>query len=816
LLSGDRLIQIDADGRPGAEIVKGLNDPRDLAQDAAGNFYVSEGGNSQQIKVYSGKGRLLRSIGKKGGVPTSGLYTEDGMTEPNGLCVTPDGNVWVTTGNVFQEIIVWNPQGKRAKSYYNAKMLSGQGRLSPDRSELLVGHFNESEDAGVQVYKIDWKNKTWKPSWSRPMPLDRMKQEDVFVGNGHIYDAMAEYHNKTAPYLSWSDGIIGGDNGKTYLFGGDFSIWLLDEKTKEPKLASFVYTHRADRLPDGRYQGDYDRSGQQSWFAWSDLNGNGKMALDEVSFTENVSILSGPDTRRMAAWQLNPDLSIYFLGLPGGSGWVVYLLKPKEILPSGVPVYDWADLQKVVTLKVPDFKGGEEGSYKEIAYVNLSNLSVIGDSVYVLAAPASKSPLKMTGVDGDGWWGSRNWRMSPMKFDLKTGEPAWLKLGRRASGVAKPGEMYYPGWGLSGSVDGINYYADTLSQVWSWTDDGLFLGALYNESAHGIFDANSIFIELTGAYVYKFDGKTYALAGDHGISAHEVKAPQLTRIKAGTVTLTPEFAAQAVSWDPDGPAPKKRPLHSARAIYNFNDQTSTRDIKVDGLLDPAEWEGISPMDIKLDGKSVGSVRVTFDNERFYLAYKIEDPHGLKNDGHELPFAPFVSGSYVDFVIGPQWGNPDRLTPVEGDARIILARITGKNPSDYQMGFWPVKKEADRYRGGQKEPKPNKPQIISSPARARTFDDIDAVPGLVFAYQVTPKGYTLEVSVPFSSLGFSPNNTPTIGFDASVGFSDPTGQMRTRAAHWGGESEAVVVDRPGSTELKPSTWGTLMLDRNPIP
>ncbi len=51
-----------------------------------------------------------------------------------------------------------------------------------------------------------------------------------------------------------------------------------------------------------------------------------------------------------------------------------------------------------------------------------------------------------------------------MKFDMKTGEPAWLKLGNRAPGLAKPGQMYCPGWGLAGSVNGIDYYADTFSQ----------------------------------------------------------------------------------------------------------------------------------------------------------------------------------------------------------------------------------------------------------------------------------------------------------------------------------------------------------------
>jgi hypothetical protein len=75
---------------------------------------------------------------------------------------------------------------------------------------------------------------------------------------------------------------------------------------------------------------------------------------------------------------------------------------------------------------------------------------------------------------------------------------------------------------------------------------------------------------------------------------------------------------------------------------------------------------------------------------------------------------------------------------------------------------------------------------------------------------------LEVQAPLASLGINPAKQPVIGFDASVAFSDPGGRSRDRAIHWAGDSEAAVVDRPGSAELKPQTWGTLQFDPNPLP
>ena len=136
-------------------------------------------------------------------------------------------------------------------------------------------------------------------------------------------------------------------------------------------------------------------------------------------------------------------------------------------------------------------------------------------------------------------------------------------------------------------------------------------------------------------------------------------------------------------------------------------------------------------------------------------------------------------------------------------RVILARITGDAPADYQMAFWPVRKNGKN------------PQTISSPAATRSFADIGPLPGLKFAYHLGADGYTLEAAVPLKSLELDPHRNPLVGFDASVGFPDAGGRVRSRAAHWAGQSEAAVVDRPGSAALLPSTWGTLVFDRTPL-
>jgi hypothetical protein len=211
--------------------------------------------------------------------------------------------------------------------------------------------------------------------------------------------------------------------------------------------------------------------------------------------------------------------------------------------------------------------------------------------------------------------------------------------------------------------------------------------------------------------------------------------------------------------------------------------------------------------VMLDGQLLADVHAMYDAENLYLGYIVHDPVGPANSGSELPYAPFVSGAYVDFSIAPNWSQPHRREVRESDLRVIMARVNNGGAgteSLFQQGFW------QKHAGG------TNPQTISSPAATIHFDQITTVPGLQVAYKVTKdertgrvREYTVEVAVPLASLGLSKVAGKTIGFDASVGIANPTGDQRERAAHWAGLSEGHVVDRPGSAELLPQTWGTLI-------
>ena len=807
-LSGNKLLRLDADGKVLGEVIStGLSNPSGITISATDEIFITDDGDAQQVKVFSLQGKPLRKIGLDGGRPENGLYNPRGMRGPRGICLGPDGAVWVTEQDAFQRVSKWDAKtGALTQEFFNCRISSGQGRLSADGKTMVFTNGVFADDPGIRGYTVDLRHGTWYPAWNYDQPMETMAQPAVFRGflhGGYPLIGKNDGHDDPRfgggwPYLSYAGTMLRAANGHTYLMGGEGAIYLFDDPAKPPKLAAFVYTHRVEKPVNGqRYVGDYDQ-GPNNWLTWSDRHGDGQMTLDECTCTENPAIMA--QTTRLFGTQLQPDLSIVMLCPDKARGWVVRRLPAKDILPSGVPVYDWADVRDMTVLHLPAFIGGDGWKGGEQAVLN--DIDIADGVLSTYAAPRPTAHLRLPGVDGDGWWASRNWRLTPLRFDLTTGEPiGWQKLGRRAPGRAKPGEMYYPN--PARTVNHTVFVPDTFAQMWVWTDDGLYLGRLYNEQWEGKLDANSIFVELTGAFVYAIDGQLYACTGDHGVSVHQVELPPLTPVKGPALTVTPEMAAAAKPWDPDGPVPEKKPVYVAQSIYDYQTKAPVRTITVDGDVTKEEWDGVAPMVIERDGKAAAEVRALWDHDYLYLAYTVHDANGFRNAGTELPTCPFVSGSYVDFCLGTEWKTPQREDNLPGDVRVILANITGQQAENYQMGFWPLK------AGGKH------PQTIKSPAASRAFDDIAPLPGVSYAVQPTADGYTLEASIPFKALGFDPVRNYTVGFDASVAFANAAGNLRIDAAHWAGQHEATVVDRPGSSALLPATWGTLYFDRTPV-
>lgn len=811
--SGNKIVRLTLDGQVERTLVKEgvLTDPAALAVDAEGGFFSS--GADGQIAHFSAEGKLLSKLGKPGGAGATGRFDSSALGNIKAMCLSPgakDQALWVQdVGTGFPRTSRWSIDGKLQREWFTPKLDLWAGTVNPAVPNELVSTFEAfADEPGIRAYEVDWAKKTWRPGWFYDNTWDEMFAcKDVYLSYGHGGNPLKDARggDMTWPTFHYAGRTFVSRGGKNYFInsgGNDDGVIFEYSANHKPAPVAMVGYHHVQKREDGKYQGSYDQ-GPNQWMTWADRNGDGKMSADEISLAKDLPILKG--IGRVAAGRLDAELNAH---LKMGSD--DYFLPPKEILPNGVPVYDWSMVRKTV-LTPPSFVGGD--GKKVVSGVDMPMPLTADDGLYAVVKAQSPKNLDLPGIDGSGWWASRNWRNKLVKFDKNTGEPLWA-VGRRAPGLAEPGQMYCP-ISVSGKAGDAIFVADALSVVWVWHTDGLYLGRLFRDHHAGPSDVpvdQELYGEIQSTFVFNDpqSGKAYHVGTGNETRIHELIMPAVQRLPAVTVTLSAENAKAARPWDPDGMAPTEKP--SIVATPAPGNASGYFPVKLDGDFDGREgwegWNGVSnrPMVVMLDGRTLGTVRAMYDAKNLYLGYNVMHSSGPANSGSELPFAPFVSGAYVDFSIASDWSKPQRRNVLEGDLRVIIARVSNGaagGEANFQQGFWQTK------AGG------SNPQTISSPAATVHFDQIAPVPGLQAAYKIRPKDprtgeiqYTVKVIVPLANLGLNDVAGKTIGFDASIGIANAAGDQRERAAHWAGLSEGHVVDRPGSAVLLPHTWGTL--------
>lgn len=822
VVSGNQVLFLTREGQIESTVVPEgvLTAANAIAVDSEGRFYVGDSGaaaagpesakGTRQVLVFSPAGKLLSRIGVPGGSPMEGKFLETGFGVISSLCIAPgpagSGEaLWVNdVATGFFRTSRWTLSGKLDRQWFTRRLSLYSDGVNPARpNELVYTSDAFSDEPGITAYEMDIGKKTWRPSWHYAATWDDMYQEDLFLSFMHGGNPLSKPDKpRRWPVFDYNSRTFITYKGRHYFMNrsgnGDGSIFVYGPDSK-PKPVAMVSYHRTVKRPDGKLEGIYDQ-GPNNWFTWADRDGDGRMTAAEIIFTAAPASLT--NTPRVNEGRLDANLNVLmkrFVVNGGKPSLIDSMLPLKELLPNGVPVYDWSDLRDLVPLQAPDLTGGD--GTKEIRMCDLPLPIETADAYYSMVSPSSMKPMILPGIDGQGWWAGRNWRTKVARFDKLTGKPVWA-VGRRAPGLAQPGQMYHPA-ALAGVAGGAVFVTDTLGPVWVWNDDGLYIGQLYNYGGAGIADDKTLYgeIQATGILTDPNTGKIYSIANDTGAHIHEVILPARKSLVGAKVTLTEAQVARVQPWDPDGVAPTEKPTFQAAYV--------AVPPAIDGVIDGREgWYGTNEAKlpealILMDGLRLAGLRALYDGTNLYLAYDVTATNGSLNAGSELPYSPFVSGAYVDFNIAPVWQGP-RSEVREGDVRVLVAQIT--DPAGlklFQQGFWQKK------TGGVN------PRTISSPAASVTFDQIMEVPGLKAACKAGGTDartgltqYTVELSVPLASMGLTNVTGKTIGFDASVGVANAAGDRRDRAAHWAGASEAFVVDRPGSTRLIPDTWGTL--------
>lgn len=209
---------------------------------------------------------------------------------------------------------------------------------------------------------------------------------------------------------------------------------------------------------------------------------------------------------------------------------------------------------------------------------------------------------------------------------------------------------------------------------------------------------------------------------------------------------------------------------------------------VDGKLD--DWEGITADHevSNLQGETVATFRLAFDEDRLYAAFAVRDGSPLRN-GSTVMEELLKGGDAVGLCLGPAGERG-------AHQRILAARVKGKAVVMAYRPEWPEKR----------------PHTFASPVRELEMDYVGPVDGAKVAFRATESGYRAELSLPWKSLGLGGKLPGSIPFDAQVIFSNPAGTVNESAAWWhtAGGAGFTTEDLPTEADLYPEEWGTARL------
>ena len=333
-VTGSSVLKLDVTSGQTAPFLTGLDQPHAIARDAAGDVFVAQWGQSQQVAKYSPAGTLLASWGVKGGRPATALpYQPDALWQVKSLCIAPDGNLWFMEDSNLRRSGVLDATGHFVREEFQT--LPSQAGAGVDLDDPSRVFFHTAYDSTVVQAHVDFAAGAKDPA----NPASYWKVEAVYnlTSTGDYTppspDDMAAASTR-GPF--YNPIAFVGTNGKHYLWqeGDIASLWMLENGKMVPVQVIGVNRDGSSTLfPKAKK------------FTWSDTNGDGKVSPDEIEFDD-----TGDDGWR---W-IDRNLTLYG---NGGS------LKPYQVDARGVPYYHRADWKPEVTQGKPVSYYFRDGSY---------------------------------------------------------------------------------------------------------------------------------------------------------------------------------------------------------------------------------------------------------------------------------------------------------------------------------------------------------------------------------------------------------------------------------------------------------------------
>ena len=286
-------------------VIKDLPDASGVTADDQGRLYVSVGGKTQQVLVFTADGMPAGEIGRKGGRPALGAFDQDGVLNPLGLVVDKEGKLWVAEANQTpQRFSVW------------------QARAGADKKEgVFLKEFFGPTHYGASGGAINPRDPNIMAGEGCEWRIDPATGRDVCLGT---------FENHFAGVARY----VEGSNGKLYLvtFSNDTGLSIRE------RLGDAKFALRGSIVPNPK---------EKKTVFWADANGDEQQQPDELATHPAALTMTG-----YLNWSLNmnSDLTLYANGLQ---------FKVADFTNCGAPRYDVAGPRKVAgfdggALSTPD------------------------------------------------------------------------------------------------------------------------------------------------------------------------------------------------------------------------------------------------------------------------------------------------------------------------------------------------------------------------------------------------------------------------------------------------------------------------------
>ena len=770
VLSGQRLHRYHLSDNPLAlppaqVVVEGLEDPQALTLDTHGNIYVSDWGNSHQVKVFTPAGQPLRTIGQAG-APSAGRYNPDHMNHPQGLTIDSRERLWVAEED-FQpkRVSVWTLAGQPVDAFYGPSEYGGGGKIDPHDRTKFYYHGME--------FRLDWQKGTDElvNVFHRPAHGDlEIPERDA---------GFPEQPNYIKGQRYFSNGHNSNPTGGAALA----VVWKDQEGIARPVAAlgraqdwPLLKTDAFKPLwPKGvNLRGD--RGNKSALVAWSDLNGDHQVQTNEVSFQGQA----------VGSVTVTADLS--FVASRVGTNALRF--PPQRFTDAGAPVYNLGQAEVLATgVQKPASSGGDQALWDPSGWTVLTT------------PPIPFSPYSVGAV----FKGVPRWSYPSLWPGLHASHesPPPDRPGQLIGTTRLLGDFVKPKSGEAGLLWAIN---GNQGNMYLLTVDGLFTAELFRDVRRGkswsmpkavrgaLLNHLSLHDEnFWPSMTQSADGGIYLVDGARSSIVRVDGLDSIRRLPESTLSVTAEDLQQARSHFVEAEARRQ----AGKGSHVLNVPIRSERLRVDGLLD--DWGEADWVQIDKSGTAAyfnsqtkpyhvrGALAISGD--RLFAAFRAGESDLLRNSG-ESPNALFKTGGALDLMLGvdPR-ADAKRKRPVSGDLRLVVTLVKGQTAATLYRAVVP----------GAKRPEP-----FSSPWRTVTLDEVKDVSSVV---ELAATNGNYEVSIPLATLGLKPMPNQSIRGD--LGILRGNGFQTLQRVYWSNKATGITADLPSEAELTPALWGQLM-------